>query len=430
VPTPLQTDHVRATNRRAVYRALAAGGTAVAAGGRAPGASARGAARGAAGDRGASRSDLAQATGLSTPTVAAILGDLGALGLIRDAGQDAATGGRPAQRVALAADARHVLAVDLSGRLARAHRVDLLGRPGAPRLGPEVRPGGDAELLAWLAVLAGEADAPPLAHLAVAVPGVVDANDGRVRLAPALGWTDEPAGDRLAAATGLPVLLENDVNALALAEGQYGRGRGHDHVVFVAIGSGVGAGLVVHGQLVRGAHAAAGEIGYAATPGAAAGSAAAVAGTATGDPALGGPLERDLLALADRFVVADGTIDLGTAARRDAFDRFADALRSVVHVLVCALDPELVVVAWPADPEGRLAEALGPLGPGHDPVRTVPGMLGPDAATRGVAHLALERVADELCRSPGRAGPLADGRATPAGTRPHLRPSRERTPHA
>jgi predicted NBD/HSP70 family sugar kinase len=422
VPTPLQTDHVRATNRRAVYRALADGAAASERG--------AGAARGLGTTGGASRSDLAHRTGLSTPTVAAILGDLAALGLIRDAGQDAATGGRPAQRVALAADARHVLAVDLSGRRARAHRVDLLGRPGAPRLGPEVRPGGDAELLAWLAALAGDADAPPLAHLAVAVPGVVDASDGRVRLAPALGWTDEPAGDRLAAATGLPVLLENDVNALALAEGQYGRGRGHDHVVFVAIGSGVGAGLVVHGQLVRGAHAAAGEIGYAATPGTAAGSARAVAGAGAGDPSLGGPLERDLLALAERFVAADGTIDLGTPARCDAFARFTDALRSVVHVLVCALDPEVVVVAWPADPDGRLAEALGPLGPGRDPVRTVPGMLGPDAATRGVAHLALERVADALCHSPGRAGPLTDGRSAPADPRSKTRPARERTPHA
>ncbi|MDF1521507.1 MAG: ROK family transcriptional regulator [Trueperaceae bacterium] len=426
MPTPLQTDHVRATNRRAVYRALADGAAVMA---RGAGAGSR-TAGGAAPAGGASRSDLAQRTGLSTPTVAAILGDLAALGLIRDAGQDAATGGRPAQRVALAADARHVLAVDLSGRRARAHRVDLLGRPGAPRLGPEVRPGGDAELLAWLAALADDAEAPPLAHLAVAVPGVVDARDGRVRLAPALGWTDEPAGERLAAATGLPVLLENDVNALALAEGQYGRGRGHEHVVFVAIGSGVGAGLVVHGQLVRGAHAAAGEIGYAATPGAAADSARTVADAGAGDPSLGGPLERDLLALADRFVTADGTLDLGTPARRGAFDRFTDALRSVVHVLVCALDPEVVVVAWPADPDGRLAEALGPLGPGRDPVRTVPGMLGPDAATRGVAHLALERVADALCHAPGRTGPLADGRSAPVDPRSNARPARERTPHA
>lgn len=388
MPAPLQTDHVREANRRAVYRALADDGP-------------------------ASRTDLARRTGLSVPTVAAILTDLAAAGAVRGAGRDPGTGGRPAQRFALAPNARHVLAVDLSGHRARAHRIDLLGRPGAGRLGPALGPGVDADLTAWLRTLVDDPSAPPVARVALAVPGVVDPLDGRVGLAPALGWDDEPVGAQLEAALGLPVRLENDVNALALAELHYGAGRGLENVVYVAIGSGIGAGIVVHGRLVRGAHAAAGEIGYAASP---------FHGPATaGTPAAGGPLERDLLRLAADFAPPDGQLDLGSAGRRAAFDHFAAGLRPVLHVLACALDPDRVVVAWPADPAGHLAAALGALGPGRTPVPVVAGALGADAAARGVGQLALEDVAADLCRSTPR-----------LDLDPHLpgRPARERTAHA
>lgn len=383
---PLQTEHVRATNRHAVYRALATGGR-------------------------ASRPALVRATGLSTPTVAAILDDLVAAGVVRAAGRDADTGGRPAQRFALDPDARHVLAVDLSGRRARACRVDLLGHARPTVTGPELGPGAEAALHAWLRTLA--APAPAVTRLAVAVPGVVDPLDGHVRLAPALGWHDDPVGDRLEAALGVPALLENDVNALALAELHYGIAVGHEHAVFVAIGSGIGASLVVHGRLARGAHAAAGEIGYAT-------SATATESAEIG--VAGGPLERDLLAHAASFLATDGTVDLGSADRVAAFAAFAEGLRPVLHVLVCALDPELVVVAWPADPDGRLATALHDLGPGRTPVRVVQGALGPDAALLGVAHLALERVEADVCRSPRPAA------APPPRHEPTRRP--ERTVHA
>src|SRR5690606_35762634 len=107
----------------------------------------------------------------------------------------------------------------------------------------------------------------PISGLAVEVPGVVDQATGRVRLAPVLGWNDVQVGEMLQDATGLPVLLENDVNAVALGELLYGAASGRRHVVYLAIASGIGAALVIDGALYRGAHAAAGEIGYSLLPG-------------------------------------------------------------------------------------------------------------------------------------------------------------------
>lgn len=378
---PLQTDHVREANRHGVFRALLDTGI-------------------------ASRTTLAQRTGLSVPTVATILHEFGRAGVLREVDQDDSTGGRPAQRVALEPNARHVLALDLSGRAARAMRVDLLGRALRSEVGPVLGPGSEGELLAWLRGLIDPSQGPRPARLAVAVPGVVDPVDGHVDLAPALGWHDFALAEVLESALELPVILENDVNALALAELCYGAGAGHDHVVYVAIGSGIGAGLVIHGQLYRGAHAAAGEIGYAITP--------PVAGTDDAARVAGGPLERDLLALSHRFVDPDGRLRLEGKAAIDGFQRFSEGLRVVLHNLVCALDPELLVVAWSADHEGALASALRQHWTGPSPLRIVAGDLGVDAAARGVSRLALEQVEDDLCRHTARHPAQTQDRPQPA----------------
>lgn len=380
---PAQNDEVRVANRLAVLDALAELGA-------------------------ASRATLAHRTGLSVPTVATILTEFAHHGFVRDAGQEDGTGGRPALRFVLDPDARHVLAVDLSGRRALAERVDLLGRVVERREGVALRPGAEAELFAWLGTLLADPGAAAVAHVAVAVPGIVDLDGGRVDLAPALGWHGFPLRDRLEAHLGCPVLLENDVNALALAEMAYGVGRDAEHVVYVAIGSGIGAGLIVHGRLVRGAHAAAGEIGSSLTPWARGDGAPAVADGA----ATGGGLERDLMALAERFTDEDGRVDLAEAEARAAFERFAEAVRAVLHNLACALDPELLVVAWPADADGALVDHLQRRWRAPMPVAIVAGSLGPGGAAAGVAHRALAVVRETTCRTLGRTPRPADAFAS------------------
>ena len=81
---------------------------------------------------------------------------------------------------------------------------------------------------------------------------------------PPLGWNQVPLGATLRRELGLPVLVENNVNALAMAERLYGVGRRHESFLVVTIGTGVGAGIVVDGVVLRGSSGGAGEIGHTA----------------------------------------------------------------------------------------------------------------------------------------------------------------------
>ena len=94
-------------------------------------------------------------------------------------------------------------------------------------------------------------------------PGVISSRDGTVVASPNLpGWRDVPLRDRVAAAIGLPVLLENDANAAAFGEYWRGAGAGCESMVLLTLGTGVGGGLVLGGELWRGADGMAGEIGH------------------------------------------------------------------------------------------------------------------------------------------------------------------------
>jgi glucokinase len=99
-----------------------------------------------------------------------------------------------------------------------------------------------------------------LRALGVAVPGQVDAR-GTVIGAGNLGWSRLPLRERLAAIFSVPVYVEHDANAAALAEHRAGRARRYSDFAFLALGTGVGAGIVLGGRLHRGVRHAAGEIG-------------------------------------------------------------------------------------------------------------------------------------------------------------------------
>ena len=103
----------------------------------------------------------------------------------------------------------------------------------------------------------------PVAGVGVAVPGPMDPERGLVLDPPNLaGWEEVPIREQLADALGLPVWIENDANAAALAEWRFGAGRGAQHVVYLTMSTGIGAGLVLGGRLHRGQAFGAGEVGH------------------------------------------------------------------------------------------------------------------------------------------------------------------------
>ena len=103
---------------------------------------------------------------------------------------------------------------------------------------------------------------PPLA-LSVAIGGPLDVERGVIKSPPNLpGWTDIPLKEMLSREFTVPVFVEHDGNAGALAEWYFGAGKGFRNIVFVTMGTGFGAGLILDGRLYRGTSDAAGEIGH------------------------------------------------------------------------------------------------------------------------------------------------------------------------
>jgi glucokinase len=119
-------------------------------------------------------------------------------------------------------------------------------------------------ILGVAAGLAGRARADGLDPVAagVAVPGVVDEENGVAVWSANVGFRNVPLRSLLADRLGLPAVLGHDVRVGGIAEARLGAGRGQRHVLFVAIGTGIAAALVVQGAGYAGAHGAAGEIGH------------------------------------------------------------------------------------------------------------------------------------------------------------------------
>lgn len=121
-------------------------------------------------------------------------------------------------------------------------------------------PHGGEEIVNGLIDFAAEL--APYDTLGVGVPGLVT-RDGVIRASPNLvGASEVRVGERVAAALGHPVWVDNDATCATLAEWQHGAARGHDDVVLVTLGTGIGGGFVMGGRLQRGANGFAGEIGH------------------------------------------------------------------------------------------------------------------------------------------------------------------------
>ncbi|MFC5051577.1 ROK family protein [Rubritalea spongiae] len=103
---------------------------------------------------------------------------------------------------------------------------------------------------------------PDIQAIGCGVPGFVDTPTGLIHnLTNVPGWIDIPLRDLLSQKTGLPCIVENDANAMGVAEWKLGAGAGFQHLVCLTLGTGVGGAIIVNNQLVRGAKFVAGELG-------------------------------------------------------------------------------------------------------------------------------------------------------------------------
>jgi glucokinase len=112
-------------------------------------------------------------------------------------------------------------------------------------------------------VVAELADTHPVEAVGIGAAGFVDAARSTVLFAPNLPWRGEALRSYVAAATGLPVVVENDANVAAWAEFRFGAARdADDSAMMVTVGTGIGGGIVFGGELIRGAHGIAAEFGH------------------------------------------------------------------------------------------------------------------------------------------------------------------------
>jgi glucokinase len=96
----------------------------------------------------------------------------------------------------------------------------------------------------------------------IGAAGFVSSDRSTVLFAPNLAWRDEPLGQRVAATLNVPVVVENDANAAAWGEFAFGAAKHVQHMVCVTVGTGIGGGVVIAGELLRGAHGVAAELGH------------------------------------------------------------------------------------------------------------------------------------------------------------------------
>jgi glucokinase-like ROK family protein len=217
----------------------------------------------------ASRSDIAQACGLSNSTVSTLVSELMEMGIVKNVGEGPSIGGRRPVILGINEQAGHAIAVDVGSTTITCGRVDLHAKihdkliVKTPK-DPTESLSATVELVKRVHSQALATESPLVLGVGVATTGYVRPSTGIVASASNLGWREVDLGSAISTATGLPAQVDNNANAAALGELYYGLGAGVSNFIYVAIGNGIGAGLVLDGELYRGARNGVGEIGHIA----------------------------------------------------------------------------------------------------------------------------------------------------------------------
>jgi len=222
--------------------------------------------------RARTKAELATLTGLARSTVSSRVDALLAAGLVRPAGEAVSTGGRPPARIAFNPLAGLTLAVDLGATHVTVAVADLAGHILASRTRPQdIAEGPEVVLDGALAdahtLLAGIDAAPArLVGVGIGVPGPVEHSTGRPTNPPIMpGWDRFDVPGYVQRSFAVPVLVDNDVNILALGE-QAVSWPGVNDLIFVKVSTGIGAGIISGGRLQRGAQGSAGDMGHVQVP--------------------------------------------------------------------------------------------------------------------------------------------------------------------
>lgn len=308
------------------------------------------------------------------------------------------------------------LGVDFGGT---SIKIGLVNRHGRILQEERHATSGYASRSTWLGLIgdriaAARAAGHKLQGIGVGVPGFTDFSRGFIyNLTNVPGWSGVPLSALMRKRFGLPVYVDNDVNAMALGEYLHGAGHGLQHAFFATLGTGVGGALIINGRLYRGAYSMAGEIGHVSirmngrkAPEGTGGLEQyvgnrkivqyAVSGLRRGRKSMiTGMVNHDLRQLTPKVIA-------GAAARGDKFaleimDYTADCLATAFASVTYLLQPEAIIVGGGVAGSGRLlfaplrrhlAERL------HkyfaERIKIIPAVLGARAGMIGCAALVFQ----------------------------------------
>jgi predicted NBD/HSP70 family sugar kinase len=213
-----------------------------------------------------SRSDISAKIGLNKASVSSLVTEWLEERLVLETGLGESSGGRKPVMLLFNNRAGYAVGVDLGVNYISALLTDLSGATVGKRhlrLDTSEPAAVLSRVVETIRLLMAEAPASPygVVGVGVGVPGIIDEN-GVVLTAPNFRWSGVRLREELEAAIGLPVTIDNEANVGAVGEKQYGIGQDISNLVYISAGVGIGTGLIVNGDIFRGASGFSGELGH------------------------------------------------------------------------------------------------------------------------------------------------------------------------
>lgn len=354
-----------------------------------------------------SRAEIARVTELQRSTISAIVEDLTSEGLIEEIGAGESTGGRRPTLLRLRTAEAIAIGVSITPTRTTIATSDLAGRvidqtEFLTDSDPEKTFTPVIEVLKRFC----EANKGSIEAVGVSLPGLVDPSTGNALYIPYFKWRDVPVAELISNAVGLPSVIDNDANSIALAELWFGRPEVNDarDFILVLVAEGVGTGIIFDGQVYRGERGAAGEFGHM------------IVGTKAPVPCSCGNLDCWEAFSSERSAIARYVQLVGESAQQDitfgevvdrALGGEAEANWALVETarflgigisnLIVGFSPEAVVVggeisrAWSLI-EPALTETIRhSIRRGLPSARILPSTLGENPTLRGALSLVLAR---------------------------------------
>lgn len=215
-----------------------------------------------------SRADVSRRTKLTRSTVSSIVSYLTKKNLVRETGLSSSGVGRRGILLELNPKAYYVVGIDLGTLNTIAAVVDLEGkiveRVEHPTNGEKNRDDVIERVKAAIheVISASNLNLQKIAGIGLAVPGLVASKKGMILFIPNFGWKDTPLREILEEEFHTPIFIDNNANAMALSEAQFGIGRGVKNFICINIGIGIGSGVIINREIYRGETECTGEIGH------------------------------------------------------------------------------------------------------------------------------------------------------------------------